>query len=171
MDPFDFMMNVLDPVDLSRWPTRSQALLMDVGENTKKFLDGKFKMDYALESGTYPAEVQRYTARLIRRTISDLDRKFNPRIQAMAPTGDPNDDMVARIVKGLFLDFTGNILMHLLYEEFYIQFYKKAEKIDYKNTKTVADDMFVKCLAGSFDQASLILRTNATKAGIEVHDI
>jgi hypothetical protein len=171
MDPFDFMMNVLDPVDISRWPTRSQALLIDVHEKMKLLLTGKFRVDHGLAKGTHEFEVQRFFIRMVRRIISDLERKFCPRIRVMAANGEPNDEIMMRIIKGLELDFTGNILMHLLYEEFYQVYLEKARKMDYKDSANLANDMFIKAIAGSFEQAVLMLKTECVKAGIEVSSL
>ena len=171
MDPFDFMMNVLDPVDISRWPTRSQALLIDVHEKMKLLLAGKFRVDQGLTPGSHEFEVQRFFVRMTRRIISDLDRKFCPRIRVMAAHGEPNDEIMYRIIKGLELDFTGNILMHLLYEEFYQGYLERAKKADYKDSVNLANDMFIKAIAGSFEQASLLLKTECVKAGIEVNTL
>jgi hypothetical protein len=171
MDPFTFMMNVLDPVDLSRWPTRSQAMMDLAHHHMRQLLEGKFVIDYKLPSGSLEFEAQKYFVRMVRRIISDLERKFCPRVRAMAAAGESNMDIMNRIIKGLELDSTGNILMHLLYEEFFPQYMERAKKIDYKDPQTMANDMFVKALAGSFEQAALVLKTECAKAGIEIHNL
>ncbi len=171
MNPLDFMLHVLDPVDISRWPLRGPAFLIEVHERMRAFLDGKFSVDNTLAPGTPEYEVQRYFIRMVRRIIIDLERKFQPRIRAIAAYGDSDADIMMRIIKCLEMDSTGTMLIHVLYDEFFQKYLEKAKKIDYKNPMALANDMFIKTLAGSFEQASLFLRTECAHAGIEVHNI